>query len=302
MPSFARLKAILASPLEALHRFEEGHVFPGCAPNGDPAGSFARLSLDLAGLPLSGWCLNPDAPDALIVFGGNNVPLAPLAPDLRACFPRHRIYLVPYPGYEGQPGRPGEKIITDLASLLYRTAREAGGEIDVIGMSLGTGVATWLASHATLRRLVLVTPYDSMLSPARHLFPWLPVHLLMRHRFSALQWLGDMTHCPDTLILGAIKDATIPRWSTERLFEGFKGRIEQFSALLGTPILLPDILWFDVAHRDVIRAGAADIMAFLNTPVEDLACRFVSGHGPDENRSIDPAPEGGMSPMDVVSV
>ena len=278
MPLLTQLAQALASPLEALHRFEERHIFPGCQPSGDPAVPFAPLALELEGVTLRGWCLNKDAPNALIVFGGNNVPLSPLAPELQNRFPRHRIYLVPYPGFEGQPGRPGEKPMTSLASLLYRTAREDGGEVDVIGMSLGTGVATWLAAHASVRRLVLVTPYDSMLSPARHRFPWLPVSLIMRHRFSSLSWLGEMNHCPDTLILGATFDATIPRSSTERLFEGFRQKVSEVSALLQTP-LLPDIVWFDVPHRDVIRAGAAQIMDFLNTPLPDLG-RLVAPRPP----------------------
>lgn len=274
---FKRLRSYHpALTLEALHRFEESHVFPGCLFQGDPSIPFESLSLEHDGLVMSGWCLNPTATEGLLVFGGNNVPLAPLAEEFSKRFPNHKIYLMPYPGYEGQPGRPSEDSLTRLARSLYHLASQSCSSIDVLGMSLGTGVATFVATHESVRRLVLVTPYDTMLSPAKNLFPYLPVSLLMRHQFPSLQWLSKMSHCPDIFILGAINDATIPRWSTENLFAGFRKKVEDFSKLLNTPIELPEIAWFDVAHRDVIGAGADQIASFLNQSLFTKAPDLIS--------------------------
>lgn len=268
-PLFRRLQSRYPQiSLEALHRFEDSHVFPGCQYEGEPQVEFEPLTLIQDGHQLKGWCLNAHAKEGLLIFGGNNVPLAPLSKELMDHFPHHRIHLMPYPGYEGQPGHPSQESLTRFARSLYHLAKQTCHHVDVLGMSLGTGVATFLASHEKIRKLVLVTPYDSMLSPAKHLFPYLPVRLLMRQTFPSLQWLSAMNHCPDTLFLGSLQDATIPKTSTEKLFDGFKQKVEEFSKLLNRPIQLPDIAWFDVAHRDVLRAGAEEITRFLNAPIQ----------------------------------
>jgi len=48
-------------------------------------------------------------------------------------------------------------------------------DISVIGRSLGSRVATYLASKRDIDRVVLVTPFDSLESVAKDAFPIFPI-------------------------------------------------------------------------------------------------------------------------------
>jgi hypothetical protein len=48
---------------------------------------------------------------------------------------------------------------------------------------LGSGIATYLASQKNVAGVILVTPYDSILSVASELYPFIPVKFLLRHKF-----------------------------------------------------------------------------------------------------------------------
>jgi uncharacterized protein len=50
--------------------------------------------------------------------------------------------------------------------------------ITVLGYSLGTGPATWLASHNRPKRLILQAPYYSLSDMMRHYYPILPAFIL----------------------------------------------------------------------------------------------------------------------------
>ena len=60
------------------------------------------------------------------------------------------------------------------------------GRIVAFGRSLGTAVAARVAAERPVAGVVLVSPYDSLAAIGRHHYPWLPVSLLLRHRFDAL--------------------------------------------------------------------------------------------------------------------
>ncbi|MEN8211276.1 MAG: alpha/beta hydrolase, partial [Thermodesulfobacteriota bacterium] len=57
--------------------------------------------------------------------------------------------------------------------------------IYLLGESLGTGVATWLAANVQVQGLILISPYTSFVDLASTHYPWLPVNLLLKNRFSA---------------------------------------------------------------------------------------------------------------------
>jgi len=57
--------------------------------------------------------------------------------------------------------------------------------IVVVGRSLGTGVATYLASQRAVSGVVLVSPYDNLVEVARGVYPYLLVDHFMRYRFDS---------------------------------------------------------------------------------------------------------------------
>lgn len=143
---------------------------------------------------LRGWIIRPEAKDAWVVFGGNGLALPPVGRAWQRCTER-AIYLVPYRGYEGQEGRPGEKDMVQDGVALVRQAQQAHRHVGIIGVSLGTGVATQVAAQARPDRLLLVTPYDRMDRVAQDYLPNWPVKWLISDRYdsaSAVAKLGEL--------------------------------------------------------------------------------------------------------------
>ena len=59
--------------------------------------------------------------------------------------------------------------------------------IFAVGISLGSGVATYLSKHRALAGMVLVTPFDSIEAIAKEQYFWVPVGLLLHERFASLE-------------------------------------------------------------------------------------------------------------------
>jgi len=158
-------------------------------------------------------------PDALIYFGGNAEEVAYQLSPLAKAFPNHALYLMHYRGYDGSTGHPTEAHLHGDAQALYDLVRSRHSRIVVVGRSLGTAVAVRLAATRAVSRLVLVTPYDSLVSVAQQSYSWFPVRLILRDKFEA--WRDAPRIQAPTQILIAERDEIIPRDSTLALWRAF---------------------------------------------------------------------------------
>lgn len=173
------------------------------------------LEIPSQGDVLRVWRLNPGHASALIYFGGNAEDVARNIDDYRRAFSSHTVYLVNYRGFGGSTGVPSEVALYADALTIFDALHKEHGRIDVIGRSLGTGVATYLASQRPVRRLVLVTPYDSLLAVAQGRFPIFPLTFMLHDRFDSLGRARQL-HLP-ALILVAENDRVVPPAHAYRL-------------------------------------------------------------------------------------
>lgn len=169
------------------------------------------------GSVLRGWRLHPGAPRVLLYFGGNAEDLRGFGAQAAAALPDHEIHLLAYRGYGASDGAPGEAALTGDALALYDRVRAQRPDvaIDVIGRSLGSGVASQLAARRTVRRLVLVTPFDSLLATARAHYRWLPVDWLLHDRYRSDLALAH--YRGPLLVLRAGRDVVVPPANTDAL-------------------------------------------------------------------------------------
>jgi pimeloyl-ACP methyl ester carboxylesterase len=86
-----------------------------------------------------------------------------------------------------------------------------------MGESLGTGVATIIASRHEAAALVLDAPYFSALDVAGDRYPIFPVGLVMRDTFRSDLAIADV-HMP-VLMMHGEEDSIIPIASGRKLFE-----------------------------------------------------------------------------------
>lgn len=174
-------------------------------------------SLAHDGLMLRGWRLNPGKSRALIYFGGNAERLEISREEFADLFPDHTVYLISYRGYGASEGKPDQAALFGDALALYDqvSAQHPQAPIAIVGRSLGSGVASYVASRRPVERLVLVTPFDSLVAVAQSHYPMLPVRWVMRDRYDSTRYLPQ--YCGPLLVLRAGRDEVIPPANTDKL-------------------------------------------------------------------------------------
>lgn len=188
------------------------------APEVNPPGAQSiRLASGDATLKI--WVVQRPGPRALVYFGGNAEDVSGNLPAFTSSLPGYSLYLVNYRGYGGSTGSPSESALVADANAIYDHLRERYSEISVMGRSLGTGVAVQLAAAREVRRLVLVTPYDSLARVAGARFPMFPVELLMRDRYDSASWVRAVRAPVLAIIAG--NDEIIPRANSTALVSEF---------------------------------------------------------------------------------
>lgn len=124
-----------------------------------------------------------------------------------------------YRGYSGSTGRPSERGLHLDARAGYDwliAHNYQPRDIVIHGFSLGSGVATRLASERPARALILEAPFTGVddvvgayLTPASA--------FLVRDSFRSRDWIGDV-HMP-VLVVHGDRDTVIPFRQGERLYE-----------------------------------------------------------------------------------
>ncbi len=168
---------------------------------------------------------------ALAYFGGNAEDVSLDMPSFASAFPNDAIYLLNYRGYGGSSGHPSERALFADGLALFDRVHADHPDVEVIGRSLGSGVAVYVASQRPVERLVLVTPYDSLASVAAEQYPFVPVRWLLRDIFESGKY-APRVNAPTTIV-AAENDEVIPKTSTEALRSRFRAELVSYHVVLG---------------------------------------------------------------------
>ncbi len=163
--------------------------------------------------------LNQGNKKALLYFGGNAETVDLNAAVFSKLFSSYTVYLVNYRGYGRSSGQVEEKANYSDAQYIYQNIKHQYSDISVIGRSLGSGVATYLASKNKIAKLVLITPFDSVQNVAQDQFLIYPMSLLLTDKYDSFSRVDSIK--AKTLILIAEKDQIIKRKHTDRLITAF---------------------------------------------------------------------------------
>lgn len=176
---------------------------------------------------------------AVLYLGGNAEDTAASVPALAKAFPGRVVYAVHYRGWAESAGSPTEDALVSDAIRWFDELAGRHADVTVIGRSLGSGIAVQVAARRAVERLVLVSPYDSVLAVARRHFPFLPVSWLLQDRYLST------AHAPGvgspTLILAAASDRVIPPAHARILMDAFSPGVAHMVTLPG------------VGHDDISR-------------------------------------------------
>jgi hypothetical protein len=179
------------------------------------------------GVRLRGWLVRAAAPAGraplAVYYGGNAEEVSWQAAEPWPA--EWSLALVNYRGYGASEGKPSERdLYADALAIFDVLARRPdldAARIVLVGRSLGSGVAVHVAAHRPVAGVILVSPYDSMVEVGRRHYPWLPVGLLLKHRFDA-QSAAPRIRAPLLAIAGT-RDAIIPTAHSRRLFDAWAG-------------------------------------------------------------------------------
>jgi pimeloyl-ACP methyl ester carboxylesterase len=151
----------------------------------------------------------------LLGFGGNAWNSDAMALYLHQIAPDHDVVTYHYRGYAPSTGHPSARALLDDAQAILDATQASAGVI-AVGFSIGSGVAAHVAG--AVRRVVLVTPFDSLRAVAQDSLPLAPVRWLFRHQIDTLSAL-QQGGAPVTLII-ATQDSVIPPARSTALVEG----------------------------------------------------------------------------------
>ncbi|WP_092280316.1 alpha/beta hydrolase [Pseudomonas prosekii] len=172
-----------------------------------------------------------EGPKALIYFGGNAEDVSQNLPSFAAAFPEHALYLLHYRGFGGSSGSPSEEAIARDALDLFDRVYAEHPQVAVVGRSLGTGVAIRLTSQRPAARLILITPYNSLLELGVRQYPIFPIKWLLKDTFDSGQYAAHIR--VPTLLIAAEDDEVIPRASTQRLLGHFESGVASLRVING---------------------------------------------------------------------
>ena len=214
----------------ALFFFQRSYIYFPQPGSGD--GGAATFTLPIPGERVLVSTLPIDGPRALIYFGGNAEDVSRSLPSLSAAFPDRAIYLLHYRGYGGSSGAPSEEALFADALTLFDEVHPKHPDVNVVGRSLGSSVAVYVASLRPVARLVLVTPFDSLQDLAALYYPYFPVRRLLLDKFESSKFAPQVT--APTLIVAAENDEIVPRANTESLQSRFKAGLATLRVVAGT--------------------------------------------------------------------
>ncbi len=202
---------------------QPGPARPPVAPAGRAIEPLSFVAAD--GVTVRGWLIRAIRVPAplLLYYGGNAEEISWQAAEP---WPEDwSLALVNYRGYGQSEGKPSEEALLSDAEMVF-DALAARADVDrsrmvLVGRSLGSGVAIYVASRRQVAGAVLVSPYDSMIAIGQRHYPFLPVGLLLKHPFDSLARAPGVS-APLVAIVGE-RDAIIPPEHSRRLFEAWGG-------------------------------------------------------------------------------
>ena len=133
------------------------------------------------------------------------------------------VLAINYRGYGGSTGTPSEAGLLRDADADYAFAVERYGKDRIIvwGESLGTGVAVGLTSERPVARVILESPFTSIVDVAASIYWFLPVRLLLKDTFHSDARIGRVS--APVLVIHGERDSTISIAFAERLYAMIKG-------------------------------------------------------------------------------
>ncbi len=181
------------------------------------------------GTPLVGWIVYAAGADSatgawLLDCHGNAGNISSSGRPQWAAWMREQginVFAFDYRGFGESEGSPSEAGLYRDAEAAYRYLTDSLGvpreHIVIYGHSLGSGVATHLASRVSAAGLIVEGAFTAAADRGQELYPWLPVRLLSANDFDSIGRIRGIAM--PKLFIHATDDEIIPYAHGQRLYE-----------------------------------------------------------------------------------
>ena len=171
------------------------------------------------------WQVNQKNKNTIIYFWGNAEETSYFIE--KTAYKNTNVISFNYRWYGRSEWKPTQNMLFSDAWEIYTFVNEKlwvkKENLYVMWRSLGSGIATYLASQKNVAGVILVTPYDSILSVASELYPFIPVKFLLRHKFLSEEYAQFQQN--RLLVIYGWQDSVVPNWHTEKLIDTWNGEI-----------------------------------------------------------------------------
>lgn len=195
--------------LEANHQFE----FPG---------KFEEIDLEMSdGAMINALHFKTDLPRGIILYFHGNAGSLDNWGEVAQYHVSlgYDVLIMDYRGYGKSTGvRSFEKLLSDAEEFYqYAATHYKEEDITVYGRSLGTGFASYVASRNNPLRLILESPFTSIVDMGNYFYPLAPAKWLIRYNFRPIEYLNTV-ECPIYIFHGT-DDYVVPYLIGKRLFD-----------------------------------------------------------------------------------
>ena len=192
--------------------------------------TYKEINIESNGQKLNGWIKfnnnqNESSP-LLIISGGNMQNSSNKLKDFEnnnkySFFSGYNVMMIDYPGYGLSKGSPSDKSLLKAGLNIYDYAKEQSyvnsDQIVVLGYSIGSGVATYVAAERNVNGLILIALY-SLYNTYLNIFHG-PLKLFTRYRINSDKYAKKVTVSP--LVITSYDDEVISYKFAEKLVKNF---------------------------------------------------------------------------------
>ncbi len=143
------------------------------------------------------------------------------------------VVVMDYRTYGKSKGKLSEKALLEDAQAFYEYLVRSYQAKDIVlyGRSLGTAMASYVASQNQVSLLILETPFYSLLDVAKGRFPILPIENFIKYPFRNHEFLRHTN--TRTVIFHGDQDEVVPIASSLKLLRSLDGKPVEFIEIEG---------------------------------------------------------------------
>jgi len=206
----------------ALYFFQEKFIFFPPDPVNEVYQSVAKNEIEVTinNQQMHGWKIDVNSAKnkILFYFGGNAEDVVYLNFEAQK-FSVKQCITFNYAGYGESEGEPSQQKLYENTLEIYDAIiseyKIDPKDIIIIGRSLGSSVATYLAANRKSSGLILITPFDSIEKMAADRFKIFPIYYLLKHSFPTAKYITQVKS--PILMLAANEDEVIPAKNLKNL-------------------------------------------------------------------------------------